>query len=344
LSSACSIVAAETAADATRAGGCRAGLDEPDPHPASATATTTAAPPTVAVEDRTWAVSGTARARSIEHAARQFAGEIADHARVASASVIRRRRVVAGVALVFALSLTVALIVRHALAVDTRGAHVTHVTLHSHYVPGVRRETLVTPPGARAGRPLLVFLHGRGSDGEDSNVNDEFFAALRELGNRAPDVVFPDGADHSYWHDRADGRWERYLVDEVIPLAVRRLQADPRRVAIGGISMGGWGAFEIAMHHRGRFCAVGGHSPAIWRTAGETAPGAFDDAIDFARHDLIAAVAEQPRVFGDASLWLDAGTGDPFGSGDQAFVNAVRAGGAAIEVDRKSTRLNSSHR
>ena len=63
------------------------------------------------------------------------------------------------------------------------------------------------------------------------------------------------------------------MVREVIPKVVERFGADPRRVAIGGISMGGFGAFDIARLHPGRFCAVGGHSPALWRTGGETAPG-----------------------------------------------------------------------
>jgi enterochelin esterase-like enzyme len=241
---------------------------------------------------------------------------------------------VARAVLVVAFLFVVAVVVRHAVAVRTQGARVSHVTLQSRYVSGDRRETLVTPFGGGPGRPLLVFLHGRGSDGEDSNLNNEFFAALRGLGRRAPDVVFPDGADHSYWHDRRDGAWEQYLVREVIPLAVRRLRANPRRIAIGGISMGGWGAYEIATHHPGRFCAVGGHSPAIWRTAGETAPGAFDDADDFARHDLIAAVTRQPHIFGDVPLWLDAGTGDPFDAGDRAFAGALRAAGVRIEVHR----------
>ena len=260
---------------------------------------------------------------------------------MASSAVIRRRRVVAVAALLGAVVLVAAVVVGG--RVDTRGAHVSHVTLHSRYVPGARRETLVTPFAARAGRPLLVFLHGRGGDGEDSNLNNAFFAALRALGTRAPDVVFPDGADHSYWHDRRDGAWEQYVMREVIPLALRRLHADPRRVAIGGISMGGWGAFEIATHHPGRFCAVGGHSPAIWRTAGETASGAFDDASDFQRHDLIAAVTRQPRIFGAVPLWLDAGTGDPFDAGDRAFVSALRAGGTRIEVHRWPGSHDSSY-
>jgi len=34
---------------------------------------------------------------------------------------------------------------------------------------------------------------------------------------------------------------------------------------------------------------VGGHSAALWEDAGASAPGAFDDAEDFARNDVFAA-------------------------------------------------------
>jgi S-formylglutathione hydrolase FrmB len=104
---------------------------------------------------------------------------------------------------------------------------------------------------------------------------------------------------------------------------VKRFGADPRRVAIGGISMGGFGAYDIALHHPGRFCAVAGHSPALWRTGGETAPGAFDDAEDFARNDVIGAVKANPDVYGDARLWVDAGRDDPFQPAVQALVQAL---------------------
>ena len=125
------------------------------------------------------------------------------------------------------------------------------------------RETLVRPRGAAAGRPLLVFLHGRGM-GEDGMLSRQMFAALAAQGDRAPDIVFPDGGDHSYWHDRHGAAWGRYVMNEVIPQAIKRLGADPSRVAIGGISMGGFGAFDLARLHPHRFCAVGGHSPALW--------------------------------------------------------------------------------
>ena len=120
------------------------------------------------------------------------------------------------------------------------------------------------------------------------------------------------------------------MLDEVIAEAVRRLPVDRRRIAIGGMSMGGFGAYDLANRSRRRFCAVGGHSPALWRTGGETAPGAFDDADDFAGHDVIArakALDRQP-------LWLDAGTEDPFDQGDRTFVDALAAQGVDATVRR----------
>ena len=92
--------------------------------------------------------------------------------------------------------------------------------------------------------------------------------------------------------------------------------------------MGGFGAFDLARRHPKRFCAVGGHSPAIWTAAGETAPGAFDGTADFDRHDVVRA-ARRGR-FRTIPLWLDAGNTDPFRPGDAAFSSAARAGGTKL--------------
>ena len=210
-----------------------------------------------------------------------------------------------------------------------RGAQVVRFTVHSKQVGRSLHEVAVVPAGVAAGehRPLLVFLHGRGVR-PDAVLTDRFFSGLAALGSRAPIVVALDGGDHSYWHDRRSGRWGRYVLREAIPQAVRRLGADPRRVAIGGISMGGFGAFDLA--RRARFCAVGGHSPAFWLSAGQTAPGAFDDAADFARHDVYRYVRSYRRPYGSTPLWIDRGDRDPFGAADTQVVRALRARGARL--------------
>lgn len=216
--------------------------------------------------------------------------------------------------------------------VDRHGARVEHLTIQSQAVGEPLPVSVVIPKGTPQGtgqRPLLVFLHGRGQD-ENTFLDDEMFAALARLGDRAPIVSFPYGADHSYWHDRADGAWGKYVTGEVIPQVARRFHADLRHVAIGGVSMGGFGAYDLARLHPGRFCAVGGHSPALWESAEETAPGAFDDAEDFAGHDVIAAARAQPDPFTTQPIWLDAGEEDPFLAGDEAFASALRSAGAPL--------------
>jgi S-formylglutathione hydrolase FrmB len=216
-----------------------------------------------------------------------------------------------------------------ALAPDTQGATVEHFTIHSKAVGRKLPVTVVVPAGADEGRrrPVLVFLHGRDSD-QDAWLVQPFFSALAQAGHRAPIVAFPYGGDHSYWHNRESGDWAEYVMNEVIPQVARRYAADPDRVAIGGISMGGFGAFDLALHFPGRFCAVGGHSPALWQTGAETAPGAFDDAADFERNDVIGAAASDPAPFVSQPVWVDAGADDPFQPWDQTFADELRSDGA----------------
>lgn len=185
-------------------------------------------------------------------------------------------------------------------------------------------------------RSLLVFLHGRGED-ERSYLVEQMFEGLADLNGRAPVIAFPYGGESSYWHDRESGAWASYVLEEVIPQIVVRYDIDPDRIAIGGISMGGFGAYDIARLDPERFCAVGGHSPAIWETPGETADGAFDNADDFDRNDVISiAAATDPGPYAGLRTWLDAGDDDPFLPGVEALEQALRAGGAQPVVKRSS--------
>jgi S-formylglutathione hydrolase FrmB len=196
--------------------------------------------------------------------------------------------------------------------------------LRSRFVDKTLPQVAALPPGGGKGRPLLVFLHGRGENGQESNANSAFLRALAAQGDRAPVVVFPSGDEASYWHRRRSGDWARYVLDEVIPQAVKRFGADRTRIAIGGISMGGYGAYEIARQRPRPFCAVGGHSAANWLAAGDSAPGAFDDAEDFARHDVVRLAQERGRrPWRRAALWLDSGDRDPFRTADRALASAL---------------------
>ena len=220
------------------------------------------------------------------------------------------------------LALSAAALLTGCGGAEASTTEVLRYNVRSKAVGGTLPQVAMLPPGSSRGRPLLVFLHGRGAS-PASNANRAFSRALTAQEARAPVVVFPSGGDHSYWHRRRSGDWARYVLDEVIPEAVRRFKADASRVAIGGISMGGYGAFEIARQRR--FCAVGGHSAATWRSALQTAPGAFDDAADYRRHDVVGLAQRRgARPWRGAKLWLDGGSADPFRESDTVFARALR--------------------
>jgi predicted esterase len=167
-------------------------------------------------------------------------------------------------------------------------------------------EVLVTPAGGGKGRPLLVFLHGYGAAPSDT-LSPAFLSALRRLGDRAPVVLLPEG-DVGWWHDRKEGPWGSYVLGEAIPAALTRSGADPHRIAIGGISMGGFGALDLGRLAPKRFCAVGGHSPAVYALGSAEISFAFDDAADFTRNDLLRLARH--RSLYEAPVWIDVGDRD----------------------------------
>jgi len=203
------------------------------------------------------------------------------------------------------------------------GDTTSHLAVESALLGRTVEQVVVEPEGGARGRPVLLLLHGRSSTPDDLDSH-ELHDALGRIGKKAPLVVLVSGGDHSYYHDRRDGKWGSYVVREVIPTAVRRYHADGRRVAIGGFSMGGFGALDIARLHPGRFCAVGGHSAALWDSGGETPAGAYDDADDFARHDVIGAARSNPRLYGRTKVWLDVGNEDPFLHADTELAHLLR--------------------
>lgn len=249
-------------------------------------------------------------------------------ARPTQRQIRRRRRTALGVFAVLVIGIAYLVLAATVFApVDKHGARFAHIEIHSKAVGRDLGVNVIVPPnaGRQGKRSLLVFLHGRG--GDEGTFNDAVFRGLPSLhGRRGTVVAFPAGGVHGYWHDRADGDWERWVMDEAIPLVERRFGIDPHKLAIGGISMGGFGAYDIALKNPGRFCAVGGHSPALWFDGSETAPGAFDDAADFSRNDVVGTVQADPEAFGDAKVWNDYGETDDFRPYDEGFVQAMEAG------------------
>jgi enterochelin esterase-like enzyme len=190
---------------------------------------------------------------------------------------------------------------------DTHGARVVHYTL------GGRDEIAIVPK--ERGPLLLVLLHGRGA-GPQQFVTDELFTGLSHPGS--PVVVLLNGGDHSYWHDRASGKWASMVLNQAIPDAQRRFKTKGK-VAIGGISMGGYGALHVASLRPKEFCAVGGHSAALWRNFKATAGGAFDNADDYRNNNVFTVAGKLKKT----NVWLDVGDQDSFKDADAELARKV---------------------
>lgn len=183
---------------------------------------------------------------------------------------------------------------------------------------------LITPGGGavRPGLPVVVALHGHGAD------------ETMLLGLRAPELltaaiaagvppfaVASVAGGNGYWHPRHDGTDSAATVlDEFLPMLARRGLRTTSGLGLLGWSMGGYGALRLAgLLGPSRVAAVVACSPALWRSPGESAPGAFDDAEDFRREDVFAARTAIARV----PLRVDCGLGDPFLAAARAFVAGV---------------------
>jgi S-formylglutathione hydrolase FrmB len=89
-----------------------------------------------------------------------------------------------------------------------------------------------------------------------------------------------------------------------------RTRAERRFRAIGGLSMGGHGALQLAMNHPEVFGVVGAHSPALREH--DSAPAFFGDEAYFNAHDPVHLVRAHPEVARSFKLWLDIGEDDPW--------------------------------
>lgn len=138
--------------------------------------------------------------------------------------------------------------------------------------------------------PVIVFLHGigqRGSGGilPTSGVKGSMMQHYLE---QVPAIVLvPQCRRGSYWTDPLMDR----MVIEALDRTVAEFDADPERLYLTGVSMGGYGAWHLASEHPGKFAAlvsICGGSPVlsgdrfkgIARRVGQTPVWVFHGADD----------------------------------------------------------------
>lgn len=117
--------------------------------------------------------------------------------------------------------------------------------------------------------PVLYYLHGLGGN-EQMLLNSggwnlvQGLWAQHKIGQFL--IVTPDGG-RSFFINSQDGRvrYEDFFIQEFIPFIEKQYRVRTGRAsrAIGGISMGGYGALHIAFSHPELFAAVSAHSAAL---------------------------------------------------------------------------------
>ncbi|CAA9573973.1 MAG: hypothetical protein AVDCRST_MAG88-2637 [uncultured Thermomicrobiales bacterium] len=194
------------------------------------------------------------------------------------------------------------------------------------------------PPGYDAGTaryPVLYMLHGIGGHYSEWVAYGLPETAERLLaGGRIQPliIVFAQG-DESYFANHAGGageRWGDYLAFDLVGHIDATYRTIPQRAAraVGGLSMGGFGALHLAFTHPGVFGAAGAHSPAL-RTY-EEAPAFLGDRATYAAVDPLA-LARGLDPAGAPKVWIDVGVEDDWAARTTTLKDELRARGIRPE-------------
>jgi S-formylglutathione hydrolase FrmB len=117
-----------------------------------------------------------------------------------------------------------------------------------------------SPPALRL--PLLILLHGYGGD----HTNWMSFTRLSDYVKGLPlIVVMPEGENSWYVNSptQPERQFEQYIATDLRQHLAQRYAVDTTRMAIAGLSMGGFGAIMLALKHPRLFRFAGSLSGAL---------------------------------------------------------------------------------
>lgn len=161
--------------------------------------------------------------------------------------------------------------------------------------------------------PVLYMLHGLGGDRYMARVQGLFTAADNLIleGEIEPLIIIAPEGQRSYWVNHAENgpRWGNYITVDLVQEVDSRYRTVPKRAsrAIGGISMGGHGALQLAMTSN-EFGVVGAHSVALRKY--EEAFPFFGDRAYFEAHDPVSLCRKYRERAQSMKIWIDIGSED----------------------------------
>ena len=126
--------------------------------------------------------------------------------------------------------------------------------------------------------PLMLFLHGSGERGSDlGKVKVHGLPKMLEAGLELPCIVVSPQCPSDTW-------WDAEVLALLLGDLEKTLRVDPDRVYITGLSMGGFGTWELATKYPKRFAAIvpicGGGEPLFARAIAHLPIWVFHGAKD----------------------------------------------------------------
>jgi enterochelin esterase-like enzyme len=185
----------------------------------------------------------------------------------------------------------------------------------------------VPPDPQKSGRrfPVLYMLHGGGGRHEWIDYGligmaDKAIAA----GTLPPMIIVLPQGDQGYWVNHIDGgpKWGDYLSRDLVQHidASYPTIADAKHRAVGGLSMGGWGALYQAFTHPDEFGVVGAHAPSL--RGGDGSMPFLPRGSAFAQYDPRELANNAPNITG-LRVYLDADEQDPWVKPDADLHNRL---------------------